>query len=246
MGSISETGHAKNVATFESLLSFVSGYGEGYNPPKASLAVPQLQALLASAQASLLAVNTAISAYSNAVAYRDEVYLPLTKLSTRILNFLKATDISPQNLENAISINRKIQGYRATPRKAEQPSDNPQEPTPKEISSSQLSFTNRLDFLSRLIQLLQTLPQYTPNEEELKLNTLNQLYTNLSEANTRVINATTQLSNARIERNNTLYSPNTGMVDVALSCKAYTKALYGSTSPQFKQISGLTFKAYKA
>lgn len=30
MANISETGHAKNVALFEELISFVSGFGEAY------------------------------------------------------------------------------------------------------------------------------------------------------------------------------------------------------------------------
>ena len=34
MPSTSETGHAKNVANFEDLISFCNGYGATYNPSK--------------------------------------------------------------------------------------------------------------------------------------------------------------------------------------------------------------------
>ena len=37
MASTSETGHAKNVANFEDLISFVTGYGATYNPTKVPL-----------------------------------------------------------------------------------------------------------------------------------------------------------------------------------------------------------------
>lgn len=37
MTSTSETGHAKNVANFDDLVSFVTGYGTAYNPSKASI-----------------------------------------------------------------------------------------------------------------------------------------------------------------------------------------------------------------
>jgi hypothetical protein len=37
-----ETGHAKNVATFEDLISFCTGYGATYNPSKAALKLPAL------------------------------------------------------------------------------------------------------------------------------------------------------------------------------------------------------------
>jgi len=37
MASTSETGHAKNVANFEDLISFCTGYGTAYNPSKAAI-----------------------------------------------------------------------------------------------------------------------------------------------------------------------------------------------------------------
>jgi len=46
MASTSETGHAKNVANFEVLISFCSGYGASYSPSKNALKIPQLQTTL--------------------------------------------------------------------------------------------------------------------------------------------------------------------------------------------------------
>ena len=37
MASTSETGHAKNIANFQDLISFCQGYGVTYNPTKESL-----------------------------------------------------------------------------------------------------------------------------------------------------------------------------------------------------------------
>jgi hypothetical protein len=53
MASTSETGHAKNVANFETLISFCAGYGATYNPSKANLKVPALQTQLASCKANI-------------------------------------------------------------------------------------------------------------------------------------------------------------------------------------------------
>jgi hypothetical protein len=41
MASTSETGHAKNVANLQDLISFVIGYGATYNPTKNTLKLPQ-------------------------------------------------------------------------------------------------------------------------------------------------------------------------------------------------------------
>jgi len=108
-----------------------------------------------------------------------------------------------------------------------------------------MSYDNRLDNFDKLIQLLSSIPLYTPNEAELKVASLKNLYTDLKTKNTAVINAITPLSNARISRNETLYKADIGLVDTALDVKTYIKSLFGATSPQYKQISKLEFKAVK-
>ena len=45
MAGNSETGHAKNVANFDNLISIVKGYGEAYNPSRVALKLTSLQAL---------------------------------------------------------------------------------------------------------------------------------------------------------------------------------------------------------
>lgn len=50
MGSTSETGHIKNLAHFEDLISYCQAYGTTYNPSNAALAIPQLQAVYTAAQ----------------------------------------------------------------------------------------------------------------------------------------------------------------------------------------------------
>jgi hypothetical protein len=53
MPSTSETGHAKNVANFETLVSFCTGYGATYNPSRDALKVANLQTLLTAAKAAI-------------------------------------------------------------------------------------------------------------------------------------------------------------------------------------------------
>lgn len=42
MRSTSETGHAKNVANFDELISYAIGYGADYNPSKEAIQIPGL------------------------------------------------------------------------------------------------------------------------------------------------------------------------------------------------------------
>jgi hypothetical protein len=53
MASQSETGHAKNVATFNTIISFCQGYGSQYQPAVAALEIANLQSQLAAAENAL-------------------------------------------------------------------------------------------------------------------------------------------------------------------------------------------------
>lgn len=245
MASTSETGHAKNVANFDELISFVTGYGATYNPSKAGIKLTALQAIATNAKTAIGAVNTALPAYSNAVSAREAAFEPLSKLITRVSNAIKATDTTEQVDESAKTLVRKLQGTRATPKKTEEEkaAAKAEGKEIKEISSSQMSYDNRLDNLDKLIKLLASVALYAPNEAELKVTTLTTLYNDLKAKNTAVIASATPLSNARIARNDTLYKPNTGLVDIALDTKTYIKSLFGATSSQYKQVSKLEFRA---
>ena len=247
MTSTNETGHAKNVSNLDDLISIITAYGATYNPTKTAIKLTALQTLSTNAKAAVNAVNAALPAYSNAVAAREVAFTPLNKLSTRVLNAIKATDTTEQVDDNARTLIRKIQGKRATPKKTEEEKAAAQAEGKevKEISASQLSYDNRLDNFDKLIKLLSSITLYVPNEAELKVTALTTLYNDLKAKNAAVLAATTQLSITRIARNDVLYKANTGLVDIALDVKTYIKSLYGATSPQYKQISGISFKSAK-
>lgn len=250
MASTSETGHAKNVANFEDMVSFVTGYGVTYNPSKNAIKLPQLNTLLTSAKTSLTATNTTLIPFNNAVNAREIAFAPLSKLVTRIFASLDATDASKQIVKDAKTICRKLQGKRAEkitpPPPPPPPADKTILPTPLpippvNISASQMSFDSWIENFSKLITLLTNEPLYIPNETDVKLITLNTLLTSLKTTNTAVISETTPASNARISRNKILYLPVTGLYDIQLEVKKYVKSVFGARSPEFKQISGIKF-----
>ena len=245
MASTSETGHAKNVANFDELISFVTGYRESYNPSKATIKLDALKALSDHAKTSINAVSSMEPAYKSAVAARDVVFIPLSKLTTRIMNSIKATDTTVQVDENARTLVRKIQGVRATAKKTEDEKKALAEKGKEvvEISTSQMSYDSRLDNFFKLIQLLSSVPEYNPNETELKIEHLNTILDDLKAKNAAVVESYIPLSNARIRRNDLLYKENTGLYDVAMDVKNYIKSVFGATSPQYKQVSKIKFTA---
>ena len=246
MASTSETGHSKNVANMDALASFTLGYGPAYNPTKNSIKTESLLVISSVAKKALADVNLVLPVYSNAVAEREVAFTPLSKLASRILNYLKATDASTQVIDNAKTLVRKIQGQRATPKKTPEQIKTMGAAGKEvvEISTSQLSFNSRMESFDKLIKLLSNVPLYRPNETELTIDSLTTFYNNLRDKNSAVINAVTPLSNARLARNSILYQTDTGLVDTAMDAKYYIKSLFGATSPQYKQVSKLEFRTY--
>jgi hypothetical protein len=250
MASTSETGHAKNVANFENLVSFCVGYGTTFNPSKANLKVAALQTQLASCKANIASVTSTIVAFNNAVNARMIAFYGLKKLSTRLVNSLDATGATVQTVKDAKTVNAKVQGSKLTKAdsgKAPTPID-PNAPvteTSKSISSAQLSYSSLIEHVAKFVTILSTEPAYLPNENELKVVTLNTLLTNLKNTNTGVINAYTTVSNSRISRDQSLYNTTNGLCETAKEVKMYVKSVYGATSPQYKQISGIAFKTVK-
>lgn len=244
MASISETGHAKNVANFEKLVVNVTALGTVYNPSKANLKLPALNTQLTAAKTVIATVNSAGATYKNALNTRKTVFSPLSKLITRVNNALKASDTTPQIKESVQSLVRKIQGRRATAKLTEGEKKTATEKGEKvvEISSSQMSYDSRLDNFDKLIKLLASIPAYTPNEADLKTTTLTTLINDLRTKNTAVNTAETALNIARISRNDVLYKTSTGIVDISVDIKSYIVSVYGKTSPQYKAISKLEVK----
>jgi hypothetical protein len=237
-----ETGHAINVANFEEVIGICQRTGDRYNPMNESLKLTEIAITFMNAKNALEFVTEQLTAFNIATNNRCTIFADLKPLATRLIAILKTTKASELTIENAKAINRKIQGTRSakpTPINTQNPEANIE--TPKSISTSQQSYDQLVEHFARLISLLRAEPSYHPNEVEFKTATLNLRLNEMRAANTACTNAYLDLSNARIARNEVLYKKNVGLIFVAADIKQYLKGLFGATSPQFKQISGLKF-----
>ena len=242
-----ESGHANKVANLNELISFVSGYGEAYNPSYEPITLTALGELAAVAANSLAVVNESLPVFNAAASARELQFAPVGKLVTRILNTLRASGVPEPVMTPVNAVVRKIRGNRAVAIDEPDVAATEGEPTPapRHISVSQMSFDNRAENFGKLVMLLTGIPQYNPNEPELKIAALTELAAILKSTNNAVINAGVTLSNARINRDMILYRDTTGVCDIALAVKNYVKAVFGANSPQYKQISGLKFSRAK-
>ena len=238
MASTSEVGHAKNVANFQDLIEFVTGYGATYNPSKSSLKLAQLVALKATAEAKLTDVISKNTNYNNKVNERMVAFSNLKSLSTRLVNALQTTDATTATINDAKTFNRKMQGKKAS---ATQTPTDPNAPAPATISTSQQSYDQLIQHLTGLKSVLEEEPSYTPNEAELQVATIDAKIADLTAKNTAVSTAYTNISNSRISRNETLYTSENGIFETASEVKKYIKSVFGASSPQYNQVSGIKF-----
>ncbi|SDM28100.1 hypothetical protein [Chryseobacterium taihuense] len=237
--SVSETGHAKNAANFQSLISFCSGFGTAYNPSKASLSTEQLQLLLQNAQNVLEAVRVAKTSFDNATNNRKSAFSSLKTLATKIVNAYSVSGSDQLGINNMKSTNKKLQGTS----KKEQPAEGDE--AVKKISTSQQSYDKIIEHFAAMIEILVQSPDYNPNEIDLKVTSLQAKLSDLQLRNTELVAAYTEYSNAMLNRNQVLYNALSGLVQTAKEVKQYVKSVFGTTSPQYKQVSGIEFKSYK-
>lgn len=256
MGTYIETGHTKNVANFDHLITLIQSYGANYSPSNTLVALTNLQTVLTNSQTALTNVKNEFNSWKNATNNREIAFDPLKGLSTQLLNTLIGTGANAQTIKDFKTINAKVQGSKLTKADAgivEAPSETSVDtanstalPSKKSISASQQSFDNLIDHYDKLIKLLASVPTYTPTENSLKVTTLNTLLTNLKTTNSLAYTKVVSVSNARIARNKILYDNPDALVTLAKLVKAYIKGKFGAKSPEFAQVSNLQFTVIKA
>ncbi len=236
---MAETGHIKNVEHFQMMIAAVQGYGGVYQPANADITVASLQADLANANAGIDAVTTALIPWKVAVNERESEYEGIGKLTTRVAASFASCGAEKNAVEDMKSFARKIAGDRKSKIKADDP--NTPEDESKHNSVSQRSYTQIAEHLDNIIEMCQNEPKYTPNEAELRVASLQTKSADCKTKNQGVIDKTVPVDNGRMQRNEALYDDGTGVVEKARLVKLYVKSLFGASSPQYQQISGLQF-----
>ena len=95
------------------------------------------------------------------------------------------------------------------------------------------------------MQLLGTISAYNPNEDDLKLTTLNTYKDSLVSSTQSVDQTEAELNAKLIERDQLLYADGTGLYSIAQNVKKYVKSIYGATSPEYANVSSIEFTSRK-
>lgn len=241
MSSVSEKGYAMVAAHFDELLEAVLTIK--YEPSPERLKIEFMKVLSGNYKTVLNDLNKTLAAFRAAVDAREPAFEVMNRLASRIMNILKSLNLPEETIETCKQIVRKILGQRAKPKRSLEQiaKDAAAGIEIREISSSQRSYDNQLANFIMLYEQLNNIPDFTPNETELKKETIKMMIDDLRRKNEAVVSARAAIKDARAKRDNLLNKKGTGLVDVARDAKAYIKGAFGPSSSEFKKVQKLEF-----
>ena len=231
-----ETGHAVNISNFKLLIDECTSFGPSYNPGNPSLTTGNMTTLWAGGDSAHRNLTNAFQLSKGPINQRQELFDSAEKIVTRTLNMFKSSASGNRTKEDAKGLADRFRGYGV---KVKKQADST--PDPDQVSTSHQGYVDRADTFRQLVTLIGSDTHYNPNETDLKLPSLDALATEMKNANDALGALLAPVGAARIARDNALYAPATGMVDIALSCKNYVKAVFGASSPQAKAVNGIKF-----
>jgi hypothetical protein len=236
--SVSETGHYKNVVNFKKLKISAEGLGASYSPQKEILKLSFIETLLTDATKAHDEVKAQVNTVALAIDNRQLVFENIKPLATRVINTMSSTDVDQKTIEDAKSINAKIQGARID--KKDKSTDT--EENNNSISVSRQSYDSYYENFKSLGNLLEQDGNYNPLEEDINIVGLTTKKNEMLASNVDVTTKNNTLETLRIVRNKILYTNENSVIVVAKGVKKYIRGKFGISSPEFAQIKNLEFK----
>lgn len=242
MASNSETGHVINNANFKKMIDFCTAYGVPYNPTNVRIILANMTTLWTTADTAQTTLTAALQNSRIPINNRRALFRPFDKLITRVNNVFQGMDMDKDLKKSVKSLADEIRGTKknALPPEGVEGHIN----DPAGISESHQSYVQKTSHFKGLIELLTT-AGYAPNETDINLGALTNLYDSMKAANDNIGTIIAPVKNAMAKRDHALYDENTGIFDVQKECKKYVKGVFGATSEEAKQVTRLKFTEKK-
>lgn len=237
---MAETGHAINIANYKKIHDMAVGFGVKWSPMNIRLLVAAILADWTAADGAQTAMNAAIIGAKQPQNNREAGFEPLNPIVTRALAGASSLDISDQMKADLKGFADEIRGQNRNT--AEPPAEGaPPDEEEEFMSTSHLSYVNRLNNFDLFRKALKAIPEYVPVEADITTTALDTLYTSLKALNDAVEPFVVAASNGRILRNHKLYDAKVGIFDTQKLAKQYCESVFGGKSPEFKLMSSLHF-----
>ena len=240
MSGKSDLRHATNVTNFEIFVDSCKAIGPAlYKPTRLNLKLESLLPTLERAKACLADFDQGHVGLKKAMEAQDVVFGDFEAKIGRIKDALPAVD------EHGSSLLRKLQGAHA---EATVKTDAPKAAKPAAAPEANLHHTVAhttlkpvVDNTKALLQVVRSTPGYAPQDQDLAIEALETWLASLVAAVDAVAKANATQDHARDVRQEVLYMPHSGIVDLAIDGKSYVKSLKGAPDAEARKISKLDF-----
>ena len=241
--STKEPRHEDIVENLGVMIGKVQNFSIGYNPFNSALTIENLIKSKTLGRSAIDAVTVAETNSKLAISARATILEDFDSHITRVANIIRVCGVNSQTIDQILSIVREIQGKRVSEKLTDEEiaTAKAQGNEIKQVVKHNSQIKTRTNNYGKLIQYLSSIPEYNPNEEDLKITSLTKRLNNLIEKNETVDATTAALEKARTNRDKVLYTENTGLVDIAKAVKTYTKAAFGANSNEYQQIGNIAF-----
>ncbi len=207
-----------------------------WNPSNSLLEITKLEAQLAAAYPIANDVPARLAPQKIRINDRQASYAKINPLVRASRRYLKSSGATEAEIADANSQINKILGQRAAPKPKVNP-DAPAQEAAQINSVSHQSYDSRLGNFIGYRELTNSISAYQPNEDEVKISTMDALVTECTSANNAVSAGFVPLFDSWNLRDAKLYTDAASVFEVFSDAKEYYKSLYAPGSPQYRAVT---------
>jgi hypothetical protein len=240
MANASSTGHANNLASYNKLVSTVKELGGRYKPAQANLQVVNLEKNLVLGKKVLDDQQAAEVVHTEAINSRMLLFGELDQFAPRVVSIYAISGVDAKSVESVRAIHRKLFPQGNHKKKVVSGSTSGEQA--KTHASQQLGYEDKTSNFAQIASYVEANAKYAANEPELTKEGVRKFSADLIAINDRCTASESALESARIERDKVFYLSESSLYCTFRDVKMYIKGVYGSSSVEFKRVSGIEFK----
>lgn len=242
MANVAESGHVVNSNNINGRINVIDRHKTEYKPTNPAIVPEALPPLGESVKRAVESVLSAHLAFKKATANRRAEYEELDSRATRSINILKSSEATPAEIKLGTDLLKKYKSVRVgdvpdeTELKVKSAANGEVPPIVKRISVSQQGYTNRLGHFTEITFFLKTVTAYKPNEEDLKVESMEDFADSIQVLNNKRNEAADVWSTAIIERNKIMYAKETGAYVLMTKIMDYVAGSSGKKSAFYLEL----------
>jgi len=217
-----------------------------YNSSNPDLALVNLTARLDAGYPIANDISVKFAAQQIRVNNRQAIYEKIDAFAKKSRRYLRSCGATEREIEDGNRYVNDLLGYtKAKPKNIANP-DAPAGEGEETHAKAQLSYAALYANLMAYREFLRNVTAYQPNEDEIKISTLDALIEECGTANEDVSAGFAPLSAAWNLRDENLYTDEDSIINLFRKAKEYYKSLYEPKDPQYRAItrSDMTLRDY--